>query len=240
MWIIATYNATTLFSLKPATATASGGQTLLVPTPFAVKMALLDVACRHDGLDAARSTWPEINALTIAIRPPQQVVVNNTFIKVLKPRRNPAPPGSQDEGHFGKTITYREYAYLHSNEAGDFTLALWTDTTNMIDPLTRWLAGINYLGKRGSFIQLVEIPRIADELTTEFVVVDGDIGQPPLDAIMTQLDDTTDRTTFDRVDIYSGKSLKNFRTLHHTVLPYRRTRSSRSYTLYERTDTEAL
>jgi len=45
MWVIATYQSTSLFSLKPATATASGGRTLLVPTPYAIKMALLVVAC---------------------------------------------------------------------------------------------------------------------------------------------------------------------------------------------------
>ena len=43
MWLIAEYEAVTLFSLKLSTATSSGGKTLLVPTPYALKMALLGV-----------------------------------------------------------------------------------------------------------------------------------------------------------------------------------------------------
>ncbi len=46
MWLIATYQPTSLFSLRPANATTSGGKTLLTPTPFALKMALLDAAIR--------------------------------------------------------------------------------------------------------------------------------------------------------------------------------------------------
>ena len=230
MWMIATYSATSLFSLKPAAATASGGQTLLLPTPFAVKMALVDAACRHDGLEVARSAWPWINRLTVAVQPPRYIVVNNTFIKVLKPRRNPAAPGSQDEGYFGRTITYREYAYY----SDDFVLALWMQDTDP-DALTRWLAGINYLGKRGSFVQLRDVPYQSDALPEGFVIINGDIGQPALDSLMTQLDDTTERTTFDHINIYSGKALKNYRTLHHTVLPYRLAKSSRGYSYYART-----
>lgn len=235
MWMIAVYNATSLFTLKPATATASGGKTLLLPTPFAVKMALLDTACRHDGLEAARTAWPWINALTLAILPPVQIVVNNTFIKVLKPRRNPAAPGSQDEGYFGRTITYREYAFMRGDD-GDLGLALQLNEDSDSEALKRWLAGINYLGKRGSFIQLVKLPELQEVLPNGYVVIDGDIRQPSLDSLMTQLDDTTEETTFNRIDIYSGKSLKGYRTLHHTVLPFRLARSSRSYSLYERTD----
>lgn len=49
MWVSAEYEATALFTLKPALATSSGGKTLLVPTPYSIKMALLDVACRLEG-----------------------------------------------------------------------------------------------------------------------------------------------------------------------------------------------
>jgi hypothetical protein len=41
MWIIAHYLPVSFFSLKPAVATSSGGKTLLVPTPYALKMAFI-------------------------------------------------------------------------------------------------------------------------------------------------------------------------------------------------------
>ena len=50
MWLVARYAPTALFSLKPSLATSSGATTLLAPTPYALKMALLDVAYRTLGI----------------------------------------------------------------------------------------------------------------------------------------------------------------------------------------------
>lgn len=234
MWIIANYQATALFSLKPATATASGGRTLLVPTPFAIKMALLDVACRTEGVVVGQAAWERLASLTVALRPPKRVVVNNTFIKILKPRRNPAQPGSQDEGFFNRTITYREYAHL----GDDLGIALGEVDGEMVEPLTRWLAGINSLGKRGGFVQLQAIPQTPDNLPEDYLVVDGQMDTFPIDSILTQLDDTGDDVPFDRVDIYSGKKMTmgKHRVLKHVALPYRLVQSSRGYNFYERND----
>ncbi|MGH2541950.1 MAG: hypothetical protein ACRDIB_04085, partial [Ardenticatenaceae bacterium] len=124
MWLIADFEAVTLFSLKISSATASGGKTLLVPTPFAIKMALLDVACRTQGVSRAERRWPHVRDLEVAIRPARQAVVTNLFQKVLRPRRKPAGPGDSDAGPFGKTIGYREYVQLE----GTLGIALrWLD-----------------------------------------------------------------------------------------------------------------
>lgn len=235
MWLATAYEATSLFSLKPATATASGGKTLLIPTPFAIKMALLDAACRLDGVAAAEAAWPWLCELVVAMRPPEEVVVNNTFIKVLKPRRNPAEPGSQDEGYFQRTITYREYAHLE----GVLEIAL--ELTQATDPaaLTRWLMHINYLGKRGGFMQMVEIPSEIDQLPMEFLILDGHLAdETDLSALLTQLDDVNPGTSFEQVSIYTSKQFRlgKDRILHNVTLPYERVASSRGYTHYRRSD----
>ena len=67
MWVLAEYQPTTLFSLRPATATTSGGKSLIVPTPFAVKMALLDIAIRTQGLEAGRALFSALRGLRIAL-----------------------------------------------------------------------------------------------------------------------------------------------------------------------------
>jgi hypothetical protein len=235
MWIVADYEATTFFTLKPATATASGGKTLLVPTPFAIKMALLDTACRLEGRAIAERDWDGwLSRMRVALRPPKQIVVNNTFIKVLKPRRNPAEPGSRDAGYFQRTITYREYAYLD----GTLKIALEVEDTAHIDKLRRWLVNINYLGKRGSFIQITKPPYPADELTNDFIIVDGQINDFAIDAVLTQLDDVGEKLTFSRANIYSSDPIRLgvHRVLKHVALPYRLNASSRSYSHYERMD----
>lgn len=235
MWLLAYYAATALFSLKPATATASGGKTLLVPTPFAIKMALLDVVCRLEGQDHAAAIWDTwLGSLRIALRPPARVVVNNTFIKVLRPRRNPAKPGSLHAGFFQQTISYREYAQWDDNLGIALELVEGVDATQ----LAFWLLNINYLGKRGSFIQLQGPPRSADTLPDGFIEINGVLGIVSMNALLTQLDDIGEGATFAHVDIYSGKriSLGKQRILRHVALPYQLVASSRGYSYYERQD----
>ena len=54
MWHIATYEPVSLISLKLATATSTGGKSVLLPTPYAFKMALLNVTFRMQGWTLAR------------------------------------------------------------------------------------------------------------------------------------------------------------------------------------------
>jgi len=254
MWISCDYVATSLFSLKPASATASGGKTLLVPTPFAVKMALLDVACRTQGVESAQIDWEWLCNLTVALHPAERVVVNNTFIKVLKPRRDNAKGknksaedmegeggdegeesqgGRADAGFFQRTITYREYAQLE----GVFRIALGGTSDLNPSKLSDWLLRLNYLGKRGSFIQAIDEPtRFESVLPPEFVLMDGQVGAVGLQGLLTQVDDTARNLPFERVDIYSSKALKlgKDRLLRNVWLPYERVASSRNYTQYQR------
>lgn len=234
MWVYAEYEATALFTLKPAGATSSGGKTLLVPTPYSIKMALLDVACRLDGVGAAEAFWPTLARSTVAIRPPAEVVVNNTFTKVLRQRRNEAEPGEQHAGFFGKTIAYREYAYL----AGAFGLAVETGTEDEAGRIARWLVNINYLGKRGGFIQVQSWPELGDTLPGSYLPITGDLTGMAMDSVLTQLDDTDAKVSFGKVSIYTTEriTLGKERILKHVALPYRRVGSSRSYTHYRRSD----
>ena len=232
MWVIAEYEATSLFTLKPASATSSGGRTLLVPTPYAIKMAILDVAIRLNGVGEADAVMEWLSPAQVAIRPPQQVVVNNTFMKVLKKRRRDASEGEPDAGPFQRTIAYREYAQLD-----EFAIAIDVPQSEVED-VRRYMATINYLGKRGSFLQVVDIPRDTDVLDDKFIKIGEPIAEFGIDSIMTQLDDTSDTLTFKQVSIYSsgsGSSIKlgKDRILHPTVLPYRLVQSSRGYSFYE-------
>ena len=77
MWMVARYAPTALFSLKSAAATSSGGKTLICPTPFAIKMALLDAALRTRGQPAGKQLWPVIQNLRLKIALPDQIAVIN-------------------------------------------------------------------------------------------------------------------------------------------------------------------
>ena len=231
-WLIAEYQPTALFSLKPAWATSSGGKSLLVPTPYAIKMALLDAACRTAGVAVAEQAWPWLRDLTVALRPPQRVVVTNLFTKILKPRRTMAKQGTQHAGPLGKTIGFREYIYLD----GLLGIALSGEDGDRLC-LQDWLLQVNYLGKRGGFVQISALPVMAETLPAGFIVVDGDRSRAfPADGIIQQLDDCDASLTFEKANIYSGKHIKlgKERVLHHVVLPYRLVRSSKGFSYYER------
>lgn len=233
MWLIAEYLATSLFSLKPSWATSSGGKSLLLPTPFAIKMALLDAACRSDGVTAAKQAWASIAPLQIALRGPGRIVVSNTFTKILKPKRGESVEGSADFGPMQKSIGFREYVY----HDGTIAFALQITNSDTAALLSDWLFQINYLGKRGGFLQLSSLPELADDLPSDFVIINQmHASAIPINGVVQPMDDTGEKVSFEKVNIYSGESLKSGkdRVLHHVVLPYRLVKSSRGYSLYER------
>jgi len=233
MWLIAEYQPVGLFSLKSALATSSGGKSLLVPTPYAIKMALLDAACRLWGVGTAEDVWPTLRDLSVALRLPERVVVTNLFTKILKPRRGTPRPGSQHAGPLGKTIAFREYVWA----GGNLGIALGLEDGSRETELTDLLLQVNYLGKRGGFVQLDGPPTRADELPVGYMLING----PPANqfyagGLMQVLDDCDASLTFEKANIYSCKSIRlgKERILHHVVLPYRLVRSSKSFSYYER------
>lgn len=232
MWVTADYEAATLFSLKYSTATSSGGKTLLVPTPFAIKMALLDSACRTAGVAQAQAWWEMIRDLRVAVRPPEHVVVSNIFQKILRPRRNPAAPGDADSGPFQRTIGYREYAQWK----GAMSLALGWEGEDERPWLQDLLLNIHYLGKRGGFVQLVHFPQVVRELPAGFVDLTREADEFPIHGMLQVLDDCSPGMTFDQANIYSPAKIRmgRERITRSVVLPYRLVKSSKSFSLYER------
>lgn len=240
MWVLAEYEPTTLFSLRAATATTSGGKSLLVPTPFAVKTALLDAAIRTQGVAAGRNLFPGLRDLAVAVRVPAQIVVNSTFTKILRknelknvpPAEKPAAIArarGQQHWPFQKTIAYREYVHY----GGSLTFAFSELPEAILIPL---LLQVNYLGKRGGFVQLRSLPQVVAELPEDYTHLTHSVsGAFPL-GVLQLVDDYGPNITFEQVNIYSSKSmaLGRDRVLHHVILPLQMTRSSRSFALYER------
>src|ERR1700736_2638012 len=131
MWIVARYLPVAPFSLKPAAATSSGGKTLLVPTPYAIKMALLDVAIRSLGLASGERLFPILRDLSISLQMPQDLVVIKGFSKIRRPVESKDSKKSDETREqfearvqekiiermekgqypFYSTIAYREYVH---------------------------------------------------------------------------------------------------------------------------------
>lgn len=237
MWLITEYLCNTLFSLKPAYATSSGGRTLLVPTPFAFKMALVDVVCRTEGVRTAEVIWDWLRNCATAIRPARQVVVNNAFTRILKPRRNPAEAGSEDEGPFQRTIGYREYAFVD----GPLGIALQPPSDEFVVRLAEWMVAVNYLGKRGGFVQAIAPAVQVETLPDGYVHIATTLPEIIPIGVMQKLDECGPTLTFAKANIFTSERilLHKDRILRDVVLPYRVKSSSRGYTWYVAADSQS-
>jgi hypothetical protein len=243
MWTVAHYQPTSMFSLRPALSTASGAQSLLVPTPFAVKMALVNAAFQLASLERVQAWWPTIRDLSVAYLLPDAVVVNKTFIKIQRRTDLSKQKGVDKDQYvndkindgrwpFQPTIAYREFVLF------DGMLGIALEHTDHSDiPFDQLLSHIHYLGKRGSFMQLQALPHICEELDSAWVNVTEPLTSFPARGTLQVLDDCGSALTWAHVDVYSGKSIKlnaDQRVLRSIVLPYQQRRSSYRYTLYER------
>lgn len=228
-WLITTYRPVSLFSLRASQTTSSGGRTNLVPTMYAVKMALLDAAFRS-GQDGAE-LFDMVKALRVRFEPPRETVVSNTFLKIRREPKEKKPGGPA----YISTVGFREFCYF----VGDLRVAL--DIAGLPDPtvdlLRGLLAGINYLGKRGSFLQFLGC-ETQEPLGPGFArPMEEVVGSFPVDAVVQYLDDLGGQAVWSRVNSYSEESAKlgRDRVFVAVALPYRRLASSRGYTRYVRT-----
>jgi len=250
MWLITEYRPVSLFSLRSGLATSTGAKTLFVPTPFAIRTAMLDAAIRTQGIGVGQPVFNALKAAALAIRPPDQVAVTNLFAKIQKPARKDKPKKGEvedetdSEDEQGKamtrTIAFREYAHLW----GNIGIAFGGDDV-LLSTIKALLPQVNYFGKRGSFFQLLDVPHESQELPADYRLLDGmglpSEGMPQLPAaiplgVIQVMDDWGESLTFAKVNIYSDEkiTLGKDRVRKNVVLPYRLVRSSKGYSLYER------
>ncbi len=239
-WLIISYAPTTFFSLRMTHATSKGGKTLFVPTPYAVKLALIDACFRmygqEEALNRAHAVFDLIKAREIRLRPPAYCVVQNTFLKVKQEERE-AP-----RGLYVPTIAYRELCYFK----GDLAIAI--EVTGLpagrVDELADLAMRVNYFGKRGSFMQYLHREILDGTPGKGFtcpedradLVGGGFATTLYLDEFGSAL--IQEKDGFARINSYGGKpsALGKYRVLVRTLLPYRYISSGKHYTLYKRTD----
>lgn len=238
-WLIGEYAPVALFSLRHGEATSTGGKSLLIPTPFALRTGLLDVALRIHGRDVGPTAFDRLKALRIALRPPQYAVQIGLFGKILKPERD-----KQRGRPMQSTIAFREYVQWQ----GNLGLALGGSQADL-DFVAPLLPHLTYLGKRGSFIQLVASPRQieGEEPPAGFILLEGiplEENRPavplPGDAFtlgtIQRVDDWGPGMTYERANVYSAEPIRlgRHRVRFDVVVPYQVVRAGRGFIVYRR------
>lgn len=100
-WLAVHYRPTSLWSLKSSGATSSGAKSLLVPTPYSIKLGLIDAAIQTGHVADGKRLFELLRGRPLRIRPPASAVVSATFVKVWKigacPDQAPAETDNQYE-----------------------------------------------------------------------------------------------------------------------------------------------
>lgn len=226
MFLVITYQHTSLFSLRTSSSTSSGGKTNLVPTMYSVKMALLDAAFRM-GIDAP-SLFNWIRDLEIRFEPPKQAIVNNSFIKILtEPKDKKTGPA------FISSVGFREFVFYN----GELRIAVQIDglSHEQTDLLQELFLHIHYFGKRGSFLQFIS-HEVRTDLGSTFSYFLGESGDFNGHVIMQYLDDMGPKTSFESVNTFddTGVRLGRDRVMKSVFIPYHQISSSRGYTWFKR------
>jgi len=183
-WLVAEYQPTALFSLKISLATSSVGKTLIVPTPYSIKMALVDAAFRAGLTDAKCADFLQsLVAIDVRVAPSDAAVVTHTFVKVRQESRDGDPLRP-----YIPNIAYREVVHHHGRWLWAFDLAGGDDT--LAERLVQLAPHVGYIGKRGSFVQFLGLSR-ATRLSDRFTqpVQNEEPWSPPPRAHVVPLDD---------------------------------------------------
>jgi len=233
-WLLFTYNPVALFSLKTTYSTSSGGKTLLVPTPYAFKIAMVGAGFRAEGEKLARKVFGLIKGREVRFNPPEHLTVNHTFVKIKREPKNKTP-----EQPFTSSIAFREFCFFQ----GQLIISL--DVSGLqreeIEVIKYVAAHVNYFGKQGSFFQFTMVEEVENLPCGFSLALPDELGD--LDStnyqVLQYLDDlgeTQAKDLFERINTYSAKpiELHKHRILRQYLLPYCLKKENNRYTYYHK------
>jgi len=214
-WLVAEYHPTALFSLKISLATSSVGKTLVVPTPYSIKMAFVDAAFRS-GLSAQCAEFlRSLVGVDVRIAPPASACVTHTFVKVRQESRDADPLRP-----YIASIAYREVVHHQGVWRWAFDLAAGDET--LAQRLVHIAPHVTYIGKRGSFVQFVGLSRCA-ALGPDFTqpVQNQGAWTPPPRAHIVPLDDFGPEADLETLSSFTAKkpSRNKHRRFVETIVP---------------------
>ncbi|MCK9425922.1 MAG: hypothetical protein M0Q21_07795 [Ignavibacteriaceae bacterium] len=234
MWWEFVYEPTTLFSLKASEATNAAGKALLCPSPYAVKMAILNAVCTYDSTETAIQYFDLIKSLKMEFALPEYIVVNNCFLRIMQESRSETRKENPNI-MFKSTVAFREYLYL----PGEMKIAISSEALmeqQNLDFIRKYLAKINYFGKRGCFFQLKSFSdNPIDELSKEYSreIMDKNYFTDGRSKVLNKVDDFGAKATFGKVNNFSNEKTERISKI--ICLPFKVIKSNKNFTLLQRT-----
>lgn len=210
------YQPTNLFSLKDSNSTNSGAKSLLLPSPYAIKMAIFNQAITINGKEIFEEKKSKefafIKDTKIEYRVAGSFCVNNCFVAIQSLR----------DGSYRGKPSFREYVYL----SDDLEIIFEVKDEQAKLYLQKYLHRINYFGKRGCFFQFVGYK--ANPGAPNVKVFDASDFTP---GVLQEFDDFSTKANFVNVDNYEKASAKREKKV--LVIPVQNVNSSKSYTHFK-------
>lgn len=218
-WLKLVYVPTGLFSLKISRATSTVGKTLLTPTFYAAKMALVDVALRDGLTQDADALVRHLSAADMRIGVPAEACVTGTIQKVRQETRAEDRKKNPDAPPYKPTIAMREVVHYRGTIALAFDLT--TCPENLPELLTKIAPRINYFGKRGSFVQYARCERISNLDASFTQSINRLSGELPTLCHLAIMDDFGPEASFEALNSFSSLKIKRgaHRLFVETVVP---------------------
>lgn len=240
-WLTVSYQPVSLFSLKRSDATSMAARSNLVPTPYAIKMALLRVLLEEQGKLHSndfdhwiKQEFAWIRNLQIFVQPPEKLIVNRNGYKLrytgdsssYKPRFRELHSREIVDGDvipLQDGFVFREWVHLEGN------LKICAGDSDRLLELEKLFAQINYFGKRGCFFQyLPDDTQHSAEPLFQPAPGQGFTVQP--------MDDLGAKATFNRINPFSTEKaqLNKDRVIQPGFLPLQLISTSARYDFYTR------
>lgn len=246
--------------------TSSGGKTLLVPTPYSFKLALVDACIQRKNIEKGIRLFGLLRGRPVRISPPADAVVSATLIRLRKLERSDAQSDDHagqaedtaDVRMFSPTVGFREYVSFSGvgpDAAFQIAIARSELDEEALQLLSDAARAVTYCGKRGGFLQC-EAPAVVREIdelpaTGGFTVPLSQLpeGGTPLGTIQ-PLDELASSAEWERVNTFGRKPVRVAhlepgrnewstvvdRAYVPSAIPYRLVKSTRTFAAYRRID----
>jgi hypothetical protein len=218
-WLVFRYRPVSLFSLKSSRATSTAGKTLLTPTPYAVKMAFLDAALRQGLTEDPDSLVRWLAGASVRIGVPEHACVTGTIQSIRQETRDVERKRKPSLSPYRASIGMREFVHY----LGVISLGFDLDTCppDLIGLLLFVAPAINYLGKRGSFLQYLGGTRQTELNATFTQPVEGNGGTIRTPGHRAVLDDFGNGASFDALNSFSPTGVQRgvHRRFVETIVP---------------------
>lgn len=157
-WLVFEYAPVALFSLKMARATSTAGKSLLIPTPYAAKMAFVDVSLRHSL--TVNPDWfiRRLAKSDLRIGTPRDACVTSTIQAVRQETRDDDRKRRPNLPPYRPSIAMRDL--VHWSGTLHLAFDVRSSDAEMMSLLIGVAPAVNYFGKRGSFVQYLGARRL--------------------------------------------------------------------------------